>query len=350
MKLYPLFLTKQYRHYYFGTNLIRQKITANVPDGYVAETWECSDYGTISAQITNGVYQGHFLREFVTKYPEELLGKGVTAPHFPLLAKFLDASKFLPVHLHANDEVAKLKYGHPNGKTEAWHILWAKEGATILAGMKEGVSEEEARQAFRRQDYGSVIYEYPIKTGDTVYIPGGVIHSFGPDALVYEIQQTSDLGQNVMPHDINGMPYSEKIWHSNIEEVLDELDWLAKPKPTAGLMIEHANLQRTYLAAGPYFAMERWRLSGETQYSFNIAQVITNLGAPLNIECDAGTYILHEGETCLLPAGLTHVNFSCERAGDFLISYVPTLDKDVIQPLIQAGYSHAEIQALGEIE
>ena len=29
--------------------------------------------------------------------------------------------------------------------------------------------------------------------GDTVYVPGGVIHAFGPGTLVFEVQQTSDI-------------------------------------------------------------------------------------------------------------------------------------------------------------
>ncbi len=348
MQLYPLFLTKQYRYYYFGRELIREKITADVPSGYLAESWECSDYGAISAQITNGIYQGKLLRELVEHQSEALLGKGCSAPYFPLLAKFLDASEFLPVHLHANDNIAQSKYGLPNGKTEAWHILWAKKGATILAGMKPGVTEDEARAAFRRCDYRAVINEYPIQTGDTVYIPGGVIHSFGPDALVYEIQQTSDLGQNVMPKDLFGNPYSESVWHQNIEAVLEELDWTPQPQPTKGLVIQTANAQKRYLAAGKHFAMVRWSLTGETEYRFHQAQVITNLGTPLAIHYAGEQCVVHTGQTCLLPAALAQVTFSCDRMGDFLISFVPDLSRDVIHPLISAGFGKETIHTLGE--
>ena len=349
MTLYPLFLTRQFRHYYFGKELIKQKITADVPAGLLAETWECSDYGAVSAQITNGLYQGKLLRELVIDHPEALLGVGMHAPHFPLLAKFLDASYFLPVHLHANDRIAQQKYGLPNGKTEAWHILWAKEGATILAGMKSGVTEEQARQAFRNCDYTAVVHEYPIKTGDTVYIPGGVIHSFGPDALVYEIQQTSDLGQNVMPTDLFGNRYSEKAWHSNIEAVLEELEWAPQPQPTQGLSITNDQVTRTILAAGAYFALERWTLSDtSTRYSFDRAQILTNLGNPLTIAIDQHHYVVHAGQTCLLPAGLKYVDLQCDRQGDFLLSYIPDIPRQIISPLQQAGFSSAQIQALGD--
>ncbi|MCY4353869.1 MAG: hypothetical protein OXC09_03655 [Truepera sp.] len=53
----------------------------------------------------------------------------------------------LPVHLHADEETARSKYGEPNGKTEAWHILWAAEGVTILAGVRAEMTHQDL---FRR--------------------------------------------------------------------------------------------------------------------------------------------------------------------------------------------------------
>ncbi|WP_414547995.1 hypothetical protein [Anabaena sp. CCY 0017] len=42
----------------------------------------------------------------------------------------------LSIHLHADDETAQSLHKEPNGKTEAWHILWAAPGAEVLAGLK----------------------------------------------------------------------------------------------------------------------------------------------------------------------------------------------------------------------
>jgi len=36
----------------------------------------------------------------------------------------------LPIHLHPDDETAQRLYSEPNGKTEAWHILWAAPNAS----------------------------------------------------------------------------------------------------------------------------------------------------------------------------------------------------------------------------
>lgn len=39
---------------------------------------------------------------------------------------------------------------------------------------------------------------FPVRAGETIYVPGGTLHSFGPDTLIYEIEQTSDVQQHAM--------------------------------------------------------------------------------------------------------------------------------------------------------
>src|SRR3954453_6382692 len=171
MQAYPIKLTYHVRAYSFGERLIPEMLgKRDVPEGTVAETWEISDYRETTGEITNGEYAGRSLHDLVTDYPNELVGEGWCGPHFPLLEKFIDASNMLPVHLHADDETARRKHGEPHGKTEAWHILWAAEGATILAGVKEGLSRDELRRAFLARDHDAVMPRSPIRPGDTVYV------------------------------------------------------------------------------------------------------------------------------------------------------------------------------------
>ena len=80
---------------------------------------------------------------------------------------------------------------------------------------------------------------YPITAGDTVYVPGGILHAFGPDTLIFEMQQTSDLGQSVMPTDLYGNRLSDEQWRANIDATLAELKTDYLPRPNRGL--EKAN-------------------------------------------------------------------------------------------------------------
>ncbi|MGI8539733.1 MAG: class I mannose-6-phosphate isomerase [Rubrobacteraceae bacterium] len=349
---YPIKMTAHVRTYYFGERLIPDMLgKKNAPEGIVAETWEVSDYLDTTGTITNGEYEGRTLHSLVEEFPEELVGRGWSGPHFPLLGKFLDASYPLPVHLHADDETAKRKHNEPHGKSEAWHILYAAEGATILAGVKDGVGRDELFEAFKKRDYEAVMPKHEIKAGDTVYVPGGVIHTFGPDTLIYEIQQTSDLGQSVMPTDLYGNPLDEATWHSNINEALDELKTDYLPRPNPGLVLEDGNNRRALCCVGPHFAMERWTL--REPYSMSRPErfaMLSNVGdGEVRIEYEGGEESLNRAESCVLPAAMGETRLSPEGEASLVVCYEPDIGRDVVAPLREAGYSDGDIRSLGEV-
>ena len=352
MNCYPIKLTYHVRTYAFGERLIPDLIgKKDVPDGVVAETWEVSDYHETTGMVTNGEYAGRTLHDLVEEFPDELVGHGWHGPHFPLLEKFIDASHMLPVHLHADDETARDKHGEPHGKTEAWHMLWAAEDATILAGVREEASREKLFEAFKARDYDAVMFRQPIRAGDTIYVPGGILHAFGPDALVFEVQQTSDLGQFVMPEDLYGNRLSEEEWDANIEATLDELKIGYQPRPNSGLVLEDEVNLRVLCCAGPYFALERWTLVEPHVEPSHPRRCMTlsNVEGTVGIEYDGGVERLECGESCILPAAIGEVGVIPEGASSLVVCYVPDLEQDVISPLREAGYTDEEIRALGEI-
>jgi mannose-6-phosphate isomerase class I len=262
MNAYPIKMTYHVRSYYFGERLIPDLLGERVaPDGVVAETWEISDYKDTTGRVTNGEHAGKTLHDLVTGFPEELVREGWSGPHFPLLEKVLDASHMLPVHLHPDDETAQKKHGEPHGKTEAWHILWAAEEATILAGIKEGLTREELFEAFKVQDYDAVMPRHPVRAGDTVYVPGGIIHTAHPERSL----------------------------------------------------------------------------------------TLSNVGDPVRIEYAGGTERLEWAESCVLPAAIGEVRVIPEGEASLISCYVPDLERDVISPLREAGYSDEEIRGLGQI-
>jgi mannose-6-phosphate isomerase len=354
MNSYPIKLTAHVRAYAFGERLIPEILgKEDVPEGTVAETWEISDYRETTGKVANGQYAGRTLHDLVEEFPDELVGEGWRGPYFPLLEKFIDASHMLPVHLHADDETARLKHGEANGKTEAWHILWAEEGARIFAGVKEGVSRDELREAFLAEDHESVMPRYPIQAGDTVYVPGGVIHAFGPVTLVFEVQQTSDLGQFVTPESLYGERLDDETWRSNIEAALDELRPDYRPRPNPGLVLQDGENRRVFGCAGPYFALERWTLTEPLTEPSHPERCLTlsNVGEGVLIEYADGTEMLGPGESCVLPAAIGEVRVVPEGGEASLIScYVPDLERDVVAPLREAGYSDEDIRTLGEVD
>lgn len=353
MERYPLKLTFHVRQYAFGERLIPEMLgKVGVPEGVVAETWEISDYRDAPAAVTNGAYAGRTLRGLVEEFPDGLVGEGWRGPHFPLLVKFLDASHMLPVHLHPDDETARQKHGEPHGKSEAWHILWAEPGASILAGVKEGLSREVLFDAFKRRDYDSVMHRYDVRSGETVYVPGGVLHTFGPGTLITEVQQTSDLGQFVMPDDLYGNPLGEDEWEANIEATLDELKTDFLPRPNPGLVLEDGPNRRVLCCAGPHFALERWTLGGSHTVPPRPDRCLTlsNVGeGAVEIEYEGGDLSLGRAESCVLPAAIGTVGISPEAEAGLVACYVPDMERDVVEPSRAAGYSDEEIRGLGQV-
>ncbi len=354
MQAYPIKLTFHVRQYAFGERLIPERLgKEGVPDGVVAETWEISDYRDAPGAVTNGPYAGRTLHDLVEEFPDELVGEGWRGPHFPILLKFLDASNMLPVHLHPDDETGRERHGEPHGKSEAWHILWAEPDASILAGIKEGPSREELFDAFKRQDYDSVMPRYPIRAGDTVYVPGGILHTFGPGTLIAEVQQTSDLGQFVMPEDLYGSRLDEDEWNANIEATLDELKTDFMPRPNPGLVLEDGTSRRILCCAGPHFALERWTL-GEAHAAPSRPDrflILSNVGeSSVQLRYGGGVEALGRAESCVLPAAIGEVGVVPDGEADLVACYVPDMGRDVVGPLREAGYSDEEIQGLGQVD
>jgi mannose-6-phosphate isomerase len=356
MEWSPIRMTYHVRTYAFGERLIQELLgKQGVPDGVVAETWEISDQKDARATITSAPFSGQLLHDVVAQYPDEIVGEGWRGPHFPILDKFLDASHPLPVHLHADDETARRLHGEPNGKTEAWHILYAAPEASILAGIRPGFSRDELRQAFLDQDYDRVMFRYPIAAGDTVYVPGGILHAFGPDTLIFEVQQTSDLGQSVMPTDLYGNRLSDEEWRANIEATLAELktDYLPKPNPGLDKPSPEPGNRITVGGAGPYFALERWRLTAPHRDPAHPWRFLTlsNVGEPVTISWSGGEETLGRAESALLPAAIGDVTVSPTGAeADLIACYLPDLQRDILEPLRAAGHSESEIARLGQIE
>lgn len=350
MDAYPLQLTLPMAYHIFGGELIKTRLgKANLPDKRIAETWEVSDVDGMLATVKNGSLSGKTLRELAEQFPDELVAPGWRGPHFPLLTKFIDASGMLPVHLHANDEAAQRLERQPNGKTEAWHILWAAPGATCLAGIKPGIGQQQLRAALLAEKYDEVMPRKPVKTGDTFYIPGGMLHTFGPDTLIYEIEQTSNIQQHAMPWRMeDGSKLSAQEREKNIDALLAELRPELTTEPQPGLKLEETSqLSRLICCAGPYFALERWKLSGSYRYQYSGARIVSSLGDPLQITANGESWTLERAETFLLPSALGDVTFS--GTSEVLVGYVPDLQKDVIAPLQARGYSEHAIAQLGDV-
>lgn len=351
MQWTPLTLTTPTRAHVFGGTAIRDRLgRAGLPDGRIAETWECSDVDEDVATVAGGPFAGRTLRELVERHPDELVGRGWRGPKFPVPTKFIDGRGMLPVHLHADDAAARTLEGQPNGKTEAWHILDAAPGATALVGLKPGVDPDVLRDVLWREEWDAVMRRLPVRAGDTIYVPGGTLHSFGPDTLIHEIEQTSNIQQHAMPrHMEDGSPVPPDERRRNIAAPLEQLRPEPRPCFHPGLRIAVAEgVERAFCCAGPHFALERWGAAAgaAVRRRFEVATILSNLGAPAVLRAGSWAGRLDRAQTRLLPAGLGEI--TVEGPADVLFGYLPDLERDVRAPLVAAGYGPEVIAGLGE--
>lgn len=324
---YPLRLTYGVRPYAFGARAIAERLgKTGLPDGVVAETWEVSDHRSEPALVVDGPYRGRPLGALVQAHPDALVRRGWRGPHLPLLLKFLDAAHALPVHVHPDDAVAAMRYGEPNGKDEAWHVLWAAPGATVLVGLRDGVVRSDLRAALLAGEAERVMRRYPVRTGDTVDVPAGVLHTFGPDTLILEVQQTSDLAEHAMPHDVFGRALGQATWEAGVDATLDLLTSDAAPRPSPGRVLrDDAQARAIEGCRNARFVLERWHVRASMRRRFGEGGFVTlsNVGAPLEVVTPDASVVLERASSCLLPAALGTVELRPSGEADLVVCYEP---------------------------
>ncbi|BAU17307.1 mannose-6-phosphate isomerase [Prevotella intermedia] len=161
----------------------------------VGESWEVSGVKDNESIVANGQYEGMKLNDLVALLKGDLVGKENYerfGNEFPLLIKFIDASKQLSIQVHPNDEQAKAK-GLKRGKTEMWYIMESAPDATLLSGLKRAITPEEYKAMVENDTIIDALCEYRVGEGDVFYLPAGRIHSIGAGTFLAEIQETSDV-------------------------------------------------------------------------------------------------------------------------------------------------------------
>ena len=146
--LYPLCFSPRFQDYLWGGRNLETVLGRTIPDGIVAESWEISAHPAAPTAVLNGPLEGTSLPDLLSQYGTALVGErgrwALERGTFPLLIKLLDANQPLSVQVHPDDAFAGEHEGGELGKTEAWHILHAAPGASIIAGVRAGVD----RRAF----------------------------------------------------------------------------------------------------------------------------------------------------------------------------------------------------------
>lgn len=304
-------LVPDYRAYVWGGARLRHA------DQPIGEAWIVHE----NNRVASGPHAGRALAEVAHLERERLLGSDVfarTGTRFPLLIKLLDCHQWLSVQVHPNDAQAEAMFGPGHfGKTEAWHVIDAAPGATLISGTAPGTTREALVNAIRDGTILSVARMREVAAGDTLSVPAGTLHALGPGLLVYEVQQTSEITFRVWDWD---RPKSAgRVLHIEQSIAVTDPDLTGQLVPAAPL----AAGTETELVSNRYFRLSMAPLDGhavECDTHWRSFHAVTVIEGGATVRTRDSSVDLRAFGTVLVPAAVGAYRIEPTALGRALIA------------------------------
>jgi len=330
-----------------GDELVRVYGKRGDPNARLGESWECWD----TDRVLDGAFAGASVADLRARLGPRLLGDIDPKRIFPVLTKIITAHDWLSVQVHPDDAYAQRVEHQPFGKTECWYVLDAQPNAEIVYGWTRDTSREEYLRRVADGTLGELLRHIPLQTGDTIYIPHGMVHAIGPGLTVFETQQASDLTYRMFDYNRVGLDGKPRELH--VEKAADVLNYHATASGTL-LQIRYRfeGLDRTALIADRHFVVERIVATGEPASLATQGRplILMSLDAPLGVSAGTGEAALGRYQTVLVPAGAEWCTVAATQgdAAPFMFVTPPANDDELAERLLAAGVEQARIDAFLE--
>ncbi|MFZ5969822.1 MAG: type I phosphomannose isomerase catalytic subunit [Bacillota bacterium] len=286
----------------------------DLPQGNIGESWDVACHPNGTSMIANGAFKGLALDEVIKQEGNRILGTRFDARSFPLLVKLINAMDTLSIQVHPDDAYAQEHEGEM-GKTEAWYIIEAEEGAVLVVGTKDCTKEQFA-QAIQQGNLESYLNVIPVKKGDFFFIQSGLVHAIGKGIVIAEIQQNSDTTYRV--YDYN------RGRELQIEKALDVIDFHLMGKKSVDRFVEeNSQYRKTVKCTCDKFIIEQYDVytscsEVSEQERFSIFTCTEGEG---EIRYKEGTEMIRMGDSLLIPATLGSYTLVGEMK--LLKTYIP---------------------------
>jgi mannose-6-phosphate isomerase len=309
---------------------------------------------TADCPIASGPYRGKFLGAAWREMPVAWRGTSLArAPEFPVLVKFIFPADKLSIQVHPDDAYASVneKAAGGRGKTEMWHAVSAQKDAQVLIGLKPQVTREQFLKAIEERTVEELFESHSVTPGDTFFIPAGTPHAIGPNMVLCEIQEYSDLTYRVYDYgrtDAHGNPRE-----LHIEKALEVTDF-AKTAPGGRVFPVQIKAQHEgthlgdpssrMLAACHFFSAERQDFAARIELQSNPFrfEVIVFLSGKGTLAWQDQQVAYNAGECWFIPAALGTFSLSPQSATSVIRSTVPNM-ATVRGELQKKGMSAQEI-------
>lgn len=271
------------------------------PDVAIGETWELYDRAEGSSRLRGRTTT---IADLIREDAERLVGVGVSLARgrrFPLLLKFLDARERLSLQVHPDD--AQAAADSDSGKNECSVVLATGPNACIVRGFRPGVTRERFLAKGATDEVVDLLYSFRPQVGDTVHFPPGTVHSIGPDVVIFEVQQNSDLTYRVYDYGRGREVHLAKAFAVAKVEPPPSEPTVVTPVPLAD--------GGTQLIATPDFRVRRYSLRQRAELPtggrFVTVTVVAGSGTlSWPGERAHGTLAMAAGDTVLVPACVAH--------------------------------------------
>ena len=309
----------------------------------MGEVWVTDD----AARFLNGPAAGMTLAEASRKYGPELHGKSWQGRRFPLLGKYIFTSDWLSVQVHPDDAYAATHDAGSRGKCEMWYFLKTDQDASILLGLKPGVTREQLLPAFQGGRSRDILHGFRPEPEEAVFLAPGIVHALGPGLVVFEVEENSDITYRL--DDFNRPDQDGKPRELHLEKGLDVIRPELPPlRDLPRLEFKEKYGTRRFVLASRYFALEEFRLNHTAtfQSSADKVEVLSIIEGEGRIENETGWLGYRAGETWLIPPAARLYRMVPAPDTRFLKFYVPDIERDFREPLKRRGFPPEKIRQI----
>jgi mannose-6-phosphate isomerase len=311
--LLPFLVLPDFRERVWGTRDLRPYFTRAVEGEPIGEVWLTGD----DCQVSSGPMMGQTLRSLAQQHGAAFTGEAAPQPdHFPLLIKFLFPRQKLSIQVHPDDQRAH-QIGQPCGKTECWYVARALPGAQVGVGLRPGIDSEMFRLAIEKNQAEHMLNWLDVHAGEMFYVDAGTVHALGPNSIIVETQQNSDVTYRLYDY---GRP----------RELHLELGMAAIRTSThAGRIPPQAVDGHQLLVAAPSFIVEKHTVTAPVTLAaapgLSSVQVLVSLDGGAVVECPgAPSLSMMRGDAVVIPASSPSVTLRPQWSAELLRMRLPS--------------------------
>jgi len=258
--LYPLLFNPIYKEMIWGGSRMAEYFSRDLPSDHTGESWDISCRPNEMSIIENSPLAGMAFDKAIAQNPVAFLGNRVynTYPErgFPLLVKIIDANDDLSVQVHPDDAYA-LARGPESGKSEMWYIMEAPPGQSLIIGLTDDATPERLRK-----DPMCCLQRLPIKKGDIINIPAGLVHAITKGVMVAEIQQNSDITYRLYDYNRIQPDGNPRALHLEDGLAVADFDSRYSKKAVTGITTTRGDARITPTVTNPYFSVIKYEIDG----------------------------------------------------------------------------------------